>query len=184
MHKKLCYFLSTFFLLLLVLLGLRYLPRLNQFNYMKFPDPKSLIAASDLIIAGQVTGRSEAKLNINLDPSADPLYIKYTLVDVRLTDTFLGNKQVGETIQIKYPTKDDLGYAKTLDQSLRTDNQVILFLNDFNTPECAMPYSLVNPEQGILLLRSSKSPIPPSPYSLFDTANHSDLICLLHELCQ
>lgn len=122
----------------------------RRFNYVKYMDPSDLIATSDLIINGTVQSQSLMTLNINLDPSDTPLYIDYMVVDVLITDVIYGDQQIGNTVQVKYPTSDTLDQYKKLNADLSPDNDVILFLKEYGT----LPCSIVSPHQGVINLTS------------------------------
>lgn len=124
-------------------------------DYAHFSDQNEIVKFSDLIIVGRVTkiNRPEV-ININADKTRTPYEVVYTVSDIEVLDIIKGSVS-GNSIRLKQAGGDYKGikYVQEGMEYVKKQGEYIFFLDTYDDPN--MPYSLVNPSQGMIELNNN-----------------------------
>lgn len=126
------------------------------YAYNIYDSQESFLSDSELIIRGNVVKSMTEEINIAPD-NVDPMVIEYKVVSVVITDVVKGNVNIGDTINVKYPAKDEVDMNNVLDNLINIDSDCLLFLKSYDEFNSNMPYSLVNPKQSIVKFNTDKN---------------------------
>jgi len=132
-------------------------------DYLYYDSPESLFESSSSVITGKVLSYQDKILNIVITEdeihqlegitkaekenlinySKTPEYFPYRIFDIEVTETYKGEHEVGDIIQVKqlYGKMDNSFYDNEF--LLNTGNEYLLFLEDYPNS----PSSLLNQEQ-------------------------------------
>ena len=137
-------------------------------DYLRFDSAEALFESSNSVINGkvlsykdeipnivmtveeinQLEGLTKEEKEVLIKSSKTPEYFPYRVFDIEITETFKGEHEVGDTIQVKqlYGQIDNSFYDNEF--LLNSDYEYILFLEDYPNS----PSSLLNQEQSSYLI--------------------------------
>ena len=137
----------------------------TDYSYNVYADKEAILSSSKLIVRGTVVDSKTKNINIAPDDKK-PMVIEYKVSSILITDVVKGNTKIGDTIEVKYPNDDGEGISNTLDNLISIDSDCLLFLNTYEEFGSNMPYSIVNPMQGVIKLNMYKDIDPSNDDSL------------------
>lgn len=148
-----------------------------NYSYNIYNKKEDLLSNSKIIIRGNVVDL-EVK-NINIAPENSPdMIIEYKVASILATDVIKGDVEAGKTIEVKYPNNDGAGMSNSLDDLMSIDSDCLLFLNNYDDFDSTIPYSVVNPLQGVIKLNIFKDEDPSyeNPLNLFNDIPNENII--------
>lgn len=124
-------------------------------DYAYFSNQNEIVQSSDIIIVGKVSKVNPPELiNINSDQTDDPYEVVYTVSDIEVLDVIKGNV-LGGSVRLKQAGGIHAGtkYVTEGMEYVKEGSQYLFFLGTYENPN--MPYSLVNPSQGMIELNNN-----------------------------
>ena len=142
-----------------------------------YPDTKSITEEADVIIIGNVVSEKDVK-SIQSRP--------YTISTVKVSRVIKGNVNIGDVISIsqlgdykRYPEST----LQRIDGYLSKNDECLIFLAEFNN----LPYTPLNPNQGIIWIQKgfklySESPLALYGYSDIEKSNEVSIETAIDEV--
>ena len=128
-------------------------------DYVIYSSLEQMVSAADVIVEGCVVDVHEnVEIDIALQPDQEHKY-SYTVADVEVVNAVKGNVETGESISIKL-----MGVTV---EAIDVGEEWICFLEDYRDKKPEMPFSPLNPEQGIAVISGDSVAVDESFLSEF-----------------
>lgn len=143
-------------------------PEQGHADYGHYTDISCLVDRANTVVEGSViSSTSDVTINVSLKPDR-PMELKYTVLEVVISDVLAGDLETNDTIQIKYLAD---AYIP------ETGSSGIFFLEDYRDVAADMPFSPINPTQGFTSIVDGKMGLPEgisigSPYTASNAATY------------
>lgn len=157
---------KLFFMLIVVVLVIAFFAITHKSelhaDYPFYDTIEELYNRADVIVVAKV---NKAGKTVNLDINADKTSnedledkkIPYTISEVEVVHIIKGEAEVNQVLQVKqlgdYKNQPE-SRLKEIDGYLKKDKNVVLFLKGYEDIGMDVPYSILNPDQGILLIEN------------------------------
>ena len=153
-------------------------------EYPMYNSVSEMASVADIIVVGEVISAGDVqKLNVkkSLEKATDDDYITYTVFEIEVETVLEGNVNEGDILKVKQLgdyRMNPLSALKKIDGYFKKDSHQLLFLKEYETSPC----SVVNVEQGAMLVNEDGSLYSKSEYALFrDAAKGADCFVTLTE---
>lgn len=122
-------------------------PEQEHADYGHYMDISGMVDRADTVVEGSVISSTpNVPINISLNPDR-PMELRYTVLEVAVSDVLAGDLEANETIQIKYPVDANAPAVESCG---------IFFLEDYRDVVTDLPFSPINPTQGFMLVVDGK----------------------------
>lgn len=144
-------------------------------EYPMYDDVHEMSSVADLIVVGKVISSGDVqKLNVNKskEKASDDDYIVYTISEIEVDTVLMGDVEKGDILKVKQLgdyRMNPLSNLKKIDGYFKKDTSQLLFLREFE----ASPCSVVNVEQGAMLVNEDGTLYSKSEYALFKDTSKS-----------
>lgn len=144
-------------------------------DYPIYNDVAGMTEVADIIVVGKVIRSGDVqKLNVNKskEKASDNDYIVYTVSEIEVDTVLMGDVEKGDILKVKQLgdyKMSPLADLKKIDGYFKKDSRQLLFLRVYETSPC----SVINAQQGAMLVNEDGSLYSKSEYALFKDTSKS-----------